>query len=228
MTRLISSDTGNIKIVPATTGDVEIGGNSSGPAELRLMEDSDNGTNYLALVAPASVSANVVYTLPAAPAANGYVLQSTTGGTLSWSSQALVAANGILGTATNDSASAGNVGETITATGSAVAITTNVQTNVTSISLTAGDWLVYGSIKSNPAAGTTTTETAGGINTTSATLPTIYNAVGTGAATISTGTSAPTVRVSISGTTTVYLVARIQYAVSTCTVSGTISGVRIR
>ncbi len=136
--------------------------------------------------------------------------------------------SGVIGSTTNDSAAAGSVGETITATGSAVAITTNTQTNVTSISLTAGDWLVYGVVKSNPAAGTTITEVAGGISTTTATLPTIYAATGTAAAAIATGPAVAPVRISISGTTTVYLVARIQYAVSTCTVSGTISGVRMR
>lgn len=132
---------------------------------------------------------------------------------------------GITG-ATN--ATAGNLGEVITATGSAVAITTATQTNVTSISLTAGDWLVYGMVKSNPAAGTTVTEVAGGVSTTTATLPTIYAATGTGGATIATGPTVPCTRINVSGTTTVYLVARIAYAVSTCTVSGTISGVRIR
>jgi hypothetical protein len=47
------------------------------------------------------------------------------------------------GTATNDSASAGNVGELITATvpsGSAIALTSATATNLTHLDLTAGEW----------------------------------------------------------------------------------------
>lgn len=55
-----------------------------GPAEIRLFEDSDNGTNYTAFK-PGVQSANITYTLPtAAAAANGHVLSSTTAGVMSW------------------------------------------------------------------------------------------------------------------------------------------------
>lgn len=55
----------------------------------------------------------------------------------------------ILGTTTNDSAATGNVGEYVSATlGSsvAVALTTTATSNLTSLSLTAGDWDVHSNI----------------------------------------------------------------------------------
>jgi hypothetical protein len=43
--------------------------------------------------------------------------------------------------------------------------------NITSVSLTAGDWDCLGSVVTNPAGSTTTSQLAGGISTVSATLP---------------------------------------------------------
>jgi len=84
-----------------------------------------------------------------------------------------VSGSGILGTITNDLAAAGNVGEVVSSfvvIGSPVSLTTNVAANITSISLTAGDWDVQGNVNF---AGTSATITAltGGISVTSATLP---------------------------------------------------------
>lgn len=56
---------------------------------------------------------------------------------------------GIIGTTAADNAGAGNVGEVISSTilvGSAVSLVSGVAKNMTSISLTAGDWDVYGNI----------------------------------------------------------------------------------
>src|SRR5262245_57492548 len=81
----------------------------------------------------------------------------------------------IRGTSTNDSAAAGYVGELMESevlTGSAVSLTNNTAANVTSLSLTAGDWDVWGSVAFNAVAGTANL-VVGAINTTSATLPTI-------------------------------------------------------
>jgi len=49
----------------------------------------------------------------------------------------------LIGTTTNDNAAAGQVGEYVSSTitgGASVALTPGVATNITSISLTAGDW----------------------------------------------------------------------------------------
>ena len=45
-------------------GVVDVGGNSSSAAKVRLYEDSDNGTNYIDLLAPASVASDRTITLP--------------------------------------------------------------------------------------------------------------------------------------------------------------------
>lgn len=45
-------------------GVVDVGGNASSAAYVRLYEDSDNGTNYVDLIAPASVASNRTLDLP--------------------------------------------------------------------------------------------------------------------------------------------------------------------
>lgn len=62
---------------------VTLGGGATAAA-LRFLEPSGSGTNYASFEAPA-LAGNTPYILPDAyPASNGYVLSSTTGGTLSW------------------------------------------------------------------------------------------------------------------------------------------------
>jgi hypothetical protein len=64
----------------------------------------------------------------------------------------------IPGTATNDDAAAGKLGEIISSNivvGSAVSLTTNTPANITSLSLTAGDWDVWGLMNSSEGSGTT-------------------------------------------------------------------------
>lgn len=74
-------------------GIVTAEGTSTTQGRLRLGEDTDNGTNYVELQAPASVASNVTFTLPSADGTNGQVLQTNGSGTLSFatpSSGALV------------------------------------------------------------------------------------------------------------------------------------------
>lgn len=142
------------------------------------------------------------------------------------------------GTGTNDNAAAGKVGEIIESTvlvGSAVALTTATPANVTSISLTAGDWDVWGNVWYSPAATTSITIHQGAINTTSATLPT---APGAGAfykvieaALVPNaifGESVGQRRISIASTTTVYLVAQATFTVDTLSAYGYIGARRVR
>lgn len=140
---------------------------------------------------------------------------------------------GIVGTTTNNNANAGSVGEYQTANTLTTAATTGTPLNATSISLTAGDWDVNGLVQFNPAAGTVTQTIIAGISTTSATFVAtpFFQAVAiTPAATASAGNiiEAPMTRISIAGTTTVYLVAQANFTVSTMTVSGIIRARRIR
>ena len=130
-------------------------------------------------------------------------------------------------------ATAGQVGEFVTATQSTnVAMTTAVAINVTSISLTAGDWDVDGTafILSSAAVGSNFNA---GISTTSATLPTPgAPARFQWSSTTLTGSSLcmPTgrLRVNVSTTTTVYLVAMAAFASGTCAAQGTIQARRMR
>lgn len=145
--------------------------------------------------------------------------------------------SGIIGTTTNDSAAAGSVGEFISqtvASGSAVPLTTATAANIASISLTAGDWDVWGNIVFSPNAATTIAQLFAAINTTSATLPTSPNggAFQSLELTFSTGgrndLSAGMTRISVASTTTVYLIGRASFAVNTMSAYGFIGARRVR
>lgn len=115
--------------------------------------------------------------------------------------------SGIIGTTTNNNAAAGSVGEIISSVipnATPVSFTAATPGNLTSISLTAGDWDLYGNITFTA---TTVTSASIWISQTSASLPdsSLYNIV-IGLNTGNTlGFSAPYFRASISGTTTFYL-----------------------
>jgi hypothetical protein len=59
-------------------------GNATAGAELRLPEDTDNGTNYVAIKAPDSIASNLTLTLPSADGTNGQALVTNGSGTLSF------------------------------------------------------------------------------------------------------------------------------------------------
>lgn len=86
--QITSASNGNIIIRPNGSGAVLIGGNSTQATELRFMEDSDNGTNYVALKVAAALAASTTYTLPSADGTSGQVLSTNGSGTLSWATAA--------------------------------------------------------------------------------------------------------------------------------------------
>lgn len=134
---------------------------------------------------------------------------------------------GPVGTKTNDSATAGNVGELISSTivsGSAVALTTGTPADVTSISLTPGDWDVYFVAQFKPNSSSSLTYLAAGIFSTTATLPandlcgqwaSAANVVGN-----ELSLHAVPQRISLAATTTYYGVARGDFTVSTLAAYG--------
>lgn len=143
----------------------------------------------------------------------------------------------LVASATNDSATAGDLGEYQEAevlVGAAVALTTATDANVTSLSLTAGDWDVWGEVSFSLNAATTVTAVNGWISTTSATLPTAPNkgALATLTTTLTTGATqclpVGVRRVSLSATTTVYLSARAAFAVNTMSAYGILCARRAR
>ena len=139
---------------------------------------------------------------------------------------------GIVGTTTNNNAAAGCVGEYVSSAieyASRVSLTTSTPANVTSISLTAGDWDVDFTVIFSGAS--TGTYVIACINSTSA-------AMTYGAGSFSSSPTMPTSaadcsylmrkRVSISSTTTYYGVAEAGFSVGSPTAYGRLSARRVR
>jgi hypothetical protein len=140
----------------------------------------------------------------------------------------------VLGTSTNDNAASGYVGELISSvisSGSAVTMTRNTNIDVTSISLTAGDWDVWANIN-YITLGTSPTNIYAWTSSTSATTPdaSLYNALiyASGAPGANTGLSAPFHRYSLSTTTTIYLTGALVNASGNGTACGGIYARRAR
>lgn len=125
---------------------------------------------------------------------------------------------GIVGTTTNNNSNAGSVGEYVTATGTGVSLASTTPANITSISLTAGDWDVWGNVEID--SGTSTSVMVDSISTTSATEAGSPNRSILQVSAAFPGNNSlmpPAQRLSLSSTTTVYLV-------TTATFTGTTTG----
>lgn len=138
---------------------------------------------------------------------------------------------GIVGTTTNNNANSGSVGEYGSATATTVSMGAGTPGNLTSASLTAGDYDAQCTINTTPAAGTTVLTQAVGVSTVSATQPSL------GAKTLLGGTNpvsqgstfaTPTVRLSIASTTTLYCVGTVNFSGSTLTADGLLRWRRVR
>ena len=68
----------------ATPADFLVGNGSSSGGTLKVMEDSDNGTNFVGLKAPDTIASNFTLTLPTADGSNGQVLGTNGSGVLSF------------------------------------------------------------------------------------------------------------------------------------------------
>jgi hypothetical protein len=144
----------------------------------------------------------------------------------------------ILGESTTGSATAGNIGEyieSVIAVGSATSLVTATSKTVTSISLTAGDWDVAGNVsyvlgattnisflQSSISLATNTSDLTNGRTTGMAMNPFVPTA-GTDFM-----TSIQPVRFSLSGTTSIFLIANASFTVSTTTAYGIIRARRVR
>lgn len=150
------------------------------------------------------------------------------------------------GTATNDSAAAGNVGEILSASrirSTATALTSTVVVNVTSLSITAGQWLLIGRVGHDFDTTTSVTALIHSLSTTSAThsgADTIGVPDATGqirgqwdqAAAVN-GNAARTfppliTPLQLASTTTYYLTSSVTFTVSTTSVYGSMTAIRIR
>lgn len=150
------------------------------------------------------------------------------------------ATNGVAlqGTTANPvtNAAAGYIGEymeSIVLVGAGINMGTGTPTDITTLTLTAGDWDIWGGIASAAAAGTITSLIAGGISTTINTLPTppsncYVQIQNTFPASANQVLPLGTQRVSINGSTTYHLVMRIDFSVSTMTGYGFVAARRRR
>jgi hypothetical protein len=144
---------------------------------------------------------------------------------------------GIIGVTDGSNATAGTVGEYITSSVTSFSsITNGTNYNVTTISLTAGDWDVVGSVEFNFSGTTNVTSIAAAISSTSATFGSagtyfvfgssnggfLYGAYNTQLGNI------PIQRFNITTTTTIYLIAQSNFTVSTAQARGSIRARRIR
>lgn len=82
--KITSASNGNVILEPNGTGAILIGGNATQTAEMRYMEDSDNGTNYVGFKAPSAITANKVWELPGADGTSGQFLKTDGSGVLSF------------------------------------------------------------------------------------------------------------------------------------------------
>lgn len=178
--------------------------------------------------------ATTIYNAPASLSA-GQSFQVTKLAANVWAVTSTKLTAAITGTTTNDNATAGNIGEYVSASvvqGSATALTTATPKTVTSISLTAGDWDVTGIASLTGASTGTEFDVAVGTTTNSFT-GTVLGDTRAQTPTVSlTGADAtlmiPAARMSLSGTTTVYLIVQETFTVGTPSAYGRISARRCR
>ena len=68
----------------ATPADFKVGNGSTSGGTLKIMEDTDNGSNFIGLKAPDTIGSNFTLTLPTADGTNGQVLGTNGSGVLSF------------------------------------------------------------------------------------------------------------------------------------------------
>ena len=146
------------------------------------------------------------------------------------------------GVTTVSNATAGSVGEylsTIVLIGSAISLTTAVSTNIATLSVTAGDWDIWGEIWYDGSAGTILIRAYQAITTVSATISFTVpsndysqscfhgsvSAVGSVGAPI---WPIPATRINVASTTDVFMVVRADYTTPTLTAYGKICARRRR
>jgi hypothetical protein len=183
---------------------------SSGTSTIAGLATANSGV----LVTSAGGVPSISSTLPSGIAATNMALTTPTLGAASATSLSFSSTSGIIGTTTNNNAAAGSVGEYVNSgiIGSTNFTTTATYQNITSISLTAGDWSVSfsGLMQVNI---TPTSVLIIGLSTVSATSPPgggvgvgecYFNVLAAPASSVFTfnGTEK---RFSLSGTTTIYL-----------------------
>lgn len=136
----------------------------------------------------------------------------------------------VSGTNTNDSAASGYVGELLTANAT-VTLTTGTPANLTSLSITAGDWDVFAIVQFDGAGATVTSDVWASLGTTSATMNSTLGQSGRWRGAGTTDLFFPmsfSLRVSLASTTTYYLTGRASFTTSTYGGRGLLRARRVR
>lgn len=187
--------------------------------------------------------AETLTALVAADGSSGGFIKDSQSGAYGLSILALSAGGTIPALGTEVAASAGAIGEAKSseiAVGSAVSLTTGAISNITSLSLEAGAWLVWGAIKFTGNAATTVSSLIGSISSVNNSVTssliaqgsthrvaynsfTLFNAIAAGSQImpIAAGIVRP------SATTSYYLNARADFATNSCSAWGDMYALRI-
>lgn len=204
-----------------------------------FLQGQDNVGNFNVILKNASFGQSTTFTIPDPGNSTANFIVSQTATPQLINAIKFSTTSGIIGTTTNDNAAAGSVGELISSVisaGSPTGISSLTDTNLTSISLTAGDWDVWGNVGFISAATTNVIYMQGWVSSTSATQPNaefasrvvnpatglVYGASTAGIFTV------PLLRFSLSGTTTIYLGVRCNFSVDTLSAFGGIYARRRR
>jgi hypothetical protein len=156
-----------------------------------------------------------------------------TSGILLTSAQPTINQPNIVGVTNNSSAAAGSVGEIISSVvsgGASLSLSNAVSQDITTISLTAGDWDVWGNVNASSSSASTISF-FGWVSNASATIPdeSVYSLISS--ATNSLGSlsmTVPMLRFALSGTTTIYLSTNVSFGSGTVGGCGGIYARRIR
>lgn len=239
---IVYSDADSMEILAGTATALQMlqSGSSSAPAWSTTTWPATSTVNQLLY----SSATNTIAGL--ATANNGILVTSaggvpsignTVGAGLTMPSITFNSTSGIIGTTTNDAAAALSVGEYLTTSSNALAtsVTTNTATDLLTLSLTAGDWDVWGTVTYFGNGATVVLLSDAWVSTASATRPVsefrqsfVFGAAFTPYATGPISINAPMTRVSVASTTNVYLQAYSAFTTSTTTAGGAIYARRRR
>jgi hypothetical protein len=219
-----------MNIFPKGTGNINL---ITGAANIPLNIYSGTGAQHLTQFNFTNSAATRTVTFPdlTGTVALSGASQDVSFNSVSWSDTT----KGIVGTTTNNDASSGYVGEYLSATNSTgTTVNNNTATDITTISLTAGDWDVYYLLNCLPANTNVFNLLYTGISPTSVTIDVLSGAAtwfgsftGDGGSVLVLNGSR---RVSISTTTTYYLISFHSSSAGTTTTTdkGTIWARRVR
>lgn len=238
-----SVSTPSATIGGGTINATSVGASSASTGAFTTLSASStvSGAGFTSLLSPYLLSATAASTyaplaspvftgVPAAPTAATGTSTTQLATTAFISASPKITTPNVVGEATGTASPAGSWGETATASGSAVSLTTGVVANCATMPLTAGKWLIYGSMSFNPAGSTVMSGASAGVSTTSGAVPAVPLYSSWSGTAPAGGVEIFTVPIQIVNPTTTisyFLVGAANFTVSTATMTCQVSAVRI-